>query len=190
MRNIVEIEIGKIEHFLEGRKPDGGAGLTAYESCVNRPFAALAPVGTTDNRARSLYEGGLTEWDETLPALLRSFDRISSKYDDPHLCVPMIFAKEKDFPAGEDFEVESRPYRSTIDEITYVSAPLRTVDDRLFYAFINFDIGFDKVIILLNCQFSENWFKLSKLEKEESILSVAFDIYDGESFTFSSSGNR
>ena len=184
MCKINPVKIHGAKGYIENRAPKTGAGLLAHQLLHEKLFRALVPLNITQDQSESLRQGGITGWDDTTPALLQAFNEISS---DPKGCfvgVQMLQAKEKDFPEGEDFEVESRPYRFVRDGVVYVSAPLAVTSPDLLQWFIKLDIGFDTIVLLLDRPFRPSWFDLDEHKKKASILAIAYDAYDRESFIY------
>ena len=170
--------------YIDERKPEKGAGLLAHELLRDNQFCTFTPVSTTSARAAQLSRGISTGWDDTVPELLRVLNTISRGHENSFVCAQMLLATEEDFPIGEDFEIASRPYRFSFDQVTYISAPVTEMTENLLSRFVNFDIGFDILLILFNRPFQPSWFELSVPEKKASILAIVFDAYDEESFIY------
>ncbi|WDI31158.1 hypothetical protein PUV54_14500 [Hyphococcus flavus] len=181
----MSVIVDNAKEYIAGRKPENGAGLLAHQLLHEKPFRALVPLNTSQERSESLRQGVLTGWDDTVPALLRVFNAISNGNEECFVCAQMLIATEKDFPEGEDFEIKSRPYRFTKDGVTYVSAPLADMNSELLCGFVKYDIGFDVLLILFDRPFQLSWFDLDRHQRQASILAIAYDTYDGESFIYS-----
>ena len=186
MQHIKSIVVERAKQYIEERKPKNGAGLFAHKLFQDKTYRGLVPLQITQEQYDSPKNFGFTGWDETIPALLRAFQAISSGLEECSVGVQMLQATDKDFPNGEDFEIESRPYRFTHDGVVYFSAPLETTSSVLLENFIKLDIGFDTILILFDSPFRTSWFDLSESEKEASILAIAYDANDGESFIYAS----
>lgn len=184
MHKVTKILLDDAKIFLKERSPDNGLAALAHESLQDKPCYALAPEGTKQSRAESLLEGGLTSWHDTLPELIEIFKIITDQYPNSFICVQMLVAGPNDFPRNEGFEISSRPYRSIVDGIVYISAPTTDISPERLYEFINYDIGFKTAIILLDRPLTEEWFSLKPNEKKDSILAISYDVYDGESFLY------
>ena len=182
MHKIKKILLSSAKKYLQDRVPDKGLAKLAHQALKDKPCYALVPEGTTPGRAESLLEGGLTSWQDTLPALIEILKREAEEHSNSFLCVQMLVAGPKDFPYGEDFEVSSRPHRLIIDGVVYLSMPISDMNAKYLSEFINYDIGFGTAIILLDSPLTDEWLMLASSEKENSILSISYDIYDGESF--------
>lgn len=184
MHKITKILLNNGKMLLQSRMPDKGLAKLAHNALQHELYYALAPAGTTLERAESILEGGLTSWQDTLPELIKTFKQIADRYPSSSICVQMLVAEPNDFPFNEDFEISSRPYRLIIDDIVYMSAPTSDLSTERLYEFINYDIGLGAAIILLDRPFTKEWLTLESREKENSILSISYDIYDGESFVY------
>ena len=184
MCKIKSINVDGAKEYIDERKPKNGAGLFAYQLFRDQSFRALVPLNTAQERSELLRQGELTGWNDTTPALLRTFNAISSGLKESFVGIQMLQATAKEFPEGEDFEIESRPYRFVRDGVVYVSAPLAATSSDLLQSFINLDIGFDTIVLLFDRPFQASWFDLDEHEKQESILAIAYDAYDGESFIY------
>ena len=191
IEGIEEYAVTDADKFLDQRKPKRGLALFAHNLFRNSQYYAFAPPGKSQRRINSLFEYDIHEsWDECETELLNKFKGIANGKDECTICVQMLIATERDFPSGEDFEIESRPFRSNYNGVTYISAPIKEIEEDQFRAFIDFDIGFDAIIVLLNQPLTKNWFDLSDSEKNHSVLAVAYDIYNQESYMYSAASHR
>ncbi len=177
--------------FLDQRKPKRGLALFAHNLFRNSQYYAFAPPGKSQQRINSLFEYDIHEsWDRCEPELLKKLKSIANGKDECTICVQMLIATERDFPRGEYFEIESRPFRSNINGVTYISAPIKEIEEDQLRAFINFDIGFDTLIVLLNQPITTNWFDLNDSEKNHGVLAIAYDIYNQESYMYAAATRR